>query len=97
MTENLKKFMEKVSNDEKLKKELKSLSLTKSNYVEKISEFAKKIGFNLTKEDFKNDKYELSNKELYSISAANGNFVFGYGRRKDWDCECSGCGDGVVI
>ena len=68
MTENLKKFLEEVENNEELKAKLSELT-DNDTAVEKAIGIAKDYGFTLTAEDFEQkDGEELSADELSAVA-----------------------------
>ena len=66
MTENVRKFLEAVSQNEEEKKEVSALR-TK----EEVIAYAKGKGFMLTDEDIEQSKEELSDDELDAVAGGN--------------------------
>lgn len=66
MTDNVRKFLEAVSQNEEEKKEVSALR-TK----EEVIAYAKDKGFTLTDEDLEQSKEELSDDELDAVAGGN--------------------------
>ena len=97
MTENMQKLLEKISGDEDLKKELNSMDTT-----EKVIDFAKRQGIDISEEDLSNDEQdgELDLDEADAVAGGNACVcVFGGGAKsdenKDSGCACVGAGSGL--
>ncbi|MBQ7594030.1 MAG: Nif11 family protein [Synergistaceae bacterium] len=76
MTENVKKFLEFVSQNEAAKKELEAgrvnLKGDENASIEAFIKFADKYGFTLTYEDLKPEEGELSEDELKAVAGGGG-------------------------
>ena len=79
MTENLMKFMELVSKDENVKKELEAATSgiskdDKKALADEVVKFAAKHGFTLTAEDFEESKAEeMSEDEMKAVAGGKCN------------------------
>lgn len=98
MTENYRKFIEKVSNDENLKKIFEDSTINEKNYKEKITAVAKQAGFDLSDKDFEEETVEISKDEMATITGAGGcGCIFGGGGGgSELYCTCVIRGKGAV-
>lgn len=93
MTNNMKNFLEKISDDEELRKKLTAAS------KEDLVEIAKNLGISLTNADFESNN-ELDDAELEAVicGAACGCALGGGGTGNSDDftrtCACVGYGEG---
>ena len=94
MTENLKKFLEAVSQNEE---ERKVVSALKTN--EEVIAYAKSNGFTLTEEDLEQSREELSDEELDAVAGGIYDTISctdaGSGVWDNGACSCTGAGAGV--
>ncbi len=101
MTDNAKKFLAAVSQDEALKKEFEGVK-----GLEAMLKIAKAHGFELTAEDFTpSDMEKLSEDEMKAVAggrmmAASGSGVcqccnVGEGSGLNFKCSCNRCGEGL--
>ena len=92
MTENLKKFLEAVSENAELAAKISTLGL------DDVLALAKELGFELTEEDFAK-KNELADDELDAVAGGGAcACVFGGGGKEDSNdglCVCAAYGYGV--
>ena len=91
MTDNMKKFLEKVSSDKKLSEQLNRMT------QEQILRTAEELGIALTAEDFKRHNQDdlLRDDELTSV--AGGFYVYNRGNpaeEVDLMCDCTLLGSG---
>ncbi|MBQ7543947.1 MAG: Nif11-like leader peptide family natural product precursor [Synergistaceae bacterium] len=102
MTDNVKKFLEAVSQDEALKDAMKS-----AKGFDAIVKLAASRGFAITAEDLApSETSELSEDEMAAVSGGTGFFAAkvtsscrcqNYGSGLTWElsCDCSGSGTGI--
>ena len=97
MTKNMQELLEKISGDEKLTNELNRMDTP-----EKVIDFAKRLGFDITAEDLKSEEQdgEVDLDEADSVAGGNACVcIFGGGAKsddnKDSTCACIGAGTGV--
>ena len=98
MTDNAKKFLEFISKDETLKKELMS-----AKGIDEALNFAKAHGYKLTAEDFESAKMdELSEDEMEAVAGGAMNKITstcscgqtGNGFTWELNCSCNNGGEG---
>lgn len=94
MTENMKKFLEKVTKQEELGKKA-----DQARTKEEITELAKRVGVTLTEEDFvKEDGKELAEEELAAAAGGRGFCLLAGGSTGGCGCFIVGIfGDGDLI
>ena len=102
MTENMKKFLEFVTQSPEVMEKAKALQAEGEEAVKAAAlAFAKEHGFALTEEDFEAPEGELSEKELAGVAGGGSCFclVGGGGTEggNDGVCACVGYGQGNVI
>ena len=86
MTENMKKFLEKVSNDKTLTE--KASKLNKAGLIV----FARELGFELTEADFEGQEGELEDAELDAVAGGSEcACVVGGGGTAEGDCPACAC------
>lgn len=98
MTENFKKFLEKVSNDINLQKALEFDSNDKNVYMAHVKSVAKGAGFDLSDKDFEEETVQLSKEEMAAITGAGGCGCawIGGGGGSGLVCACLKAGTGFV-
>ena len=107
MTENMKKWMELVSQNEVLQKKLQDMADdTRDDSIAKMIEIAKENGITLTADDFETPPCEeLSDDELDAVAGGKcGCFLGGGGEgidkknrgNKHYKCVCVGWGHGYI-
>ena len=85
MTENMKNFLEKVSNDKALTE--KASKLNKAGLIV----FARELGFELTEADFEGQEGELEDAELDAVAGGSecACVVAGFGSDAEGLCRCA--------
>lgn len=93
MTENTKKFIEKISQDVKLAEKLRNAT------AEQVMALAKELGCDLTEDDFAQPEGEVSEDELGAVAGGKicGCFTAGGGGKSTSDdvCACFMSGSGL--